>query len=123
MIVCMCVLSHLVMFDSLQPRGLKPARLFCTWNFLGKNTGEGFHFLLQGIFLTQGLNWSLLFLLSWQQFLYHFTTWSVIACPEKLLKPLIFNLIFKTYNFKCFIFKHLMLIIFNNFEGMRTFPQ
>ena len=26
------------------------------WGFLGKNTGVGCHFLLQGIFLTQGLN-------------------------------------------------------------------
>ena len=26
------------------------------WNSLGKNTGVGCHFLLQGIFLTQGLN-------------------------------------------------------------------
>ena len=31
------------------------ARLLCPWNFPGKNTGEGCHFLLQGIFLTQGL--------------------------------------------------------------------
>ena len=25
----------------------------CTWNFPGKNTGVGCHFLLQGIFLTR----------------------------------------------------------------------
>ena len=30
--------------------------LLCPWNFPGKNTGVGCHFLLQGIFLTQGLN-------------------------------------------------------------------
>ena len=29
----------------------------CPWNSLGKNTGVGCHCLLQGIFLTQGLNW------------------------------------------------------------------
>ena len=33
-----------------------PARLFCPQDFLGKNTGVGCHFLLQGIFPTQGLN-------------------------------------------------------------------
>ena len=33
------------------------------WNFPGKNTGVGCHFLLQGIFWTQGLN---LCLLHWQ---------------------------------------------------------
>ena len=42
--------------DSLQPRGLEPTRLLCPRNFPGKNTGEGCHFLLQGIFSTQGSN-------------------------------------------------------------------
>ena len=42
-----------VMFDSLQPHGLWPARLLCPWDSPGKNTGVGCHFLLQGIFLTQ----------------------------------------------------------------------
>ena len=32
-----------------------PARLLCPWNFPGKNTGTDCHFLLQGIFPTQGL--------------------------------------------------------------------
>ena len=40
--------------------GLQPARLLCSWNFPGKNTGVGNYFLLQGIFLTQGLNPGLL---------------------------------------------------------------
>ena len=30
--------------------------LLCPWDFPGKNTGVGCHFLLQGIFLTQGSN-------------------------------------------------------------------
>ena len=30
------------------------------WNFPGKSTGVDYHFLLQGIFLTQWLNWGLL---------------------------------------------------------------
>ena len=38
----------------------------CPWNFPGKNTGVGCHFLLQGIFLTQGSNPHLLCLLHWQ---------------------------------------------------------
>ena len=29
------------------------SRLLCPWNFPGKNTGVGCHFLLQDIFLTQ----------------------------------------------------------------------
>ena len=38
----------------------KPTRLLCPWDFPGKNTGLGFHVLLQGIFLTWGLNPNLL---------------------------------------------------------------
>ena len=33
-----------------------PNRLLCPWDFPGKNTRVNFHFLLQGIFLTQGTN-------------------------------------------------------------------
>ena len=33
-----------------------PARLFCPWDFPGKNTRVDCHFLLQGIFQTQGSN-------------------------------------------------------------------
>ena len=49
------------MSDSSRPHG--PTRLLCAWEFSGKNTGLGCHFLLQGIFPTQGLN---LRLLHWQ---------------------------------------------------------
>ena len=48
---------------TLQPHGLQSARLLCLWDSPGKNTGVGYHFLFQGIFLTQGLN---LHLLYWQ---------------------------------------------------------
>ena len=41
--------------SSLQPLGWSPTRL-CPWNFPGKNTGAGCHFLLQRLFLTQGSN-------------------------------------------------------------------
>ena len=40
--------------------------LLCPWNSPGKKTGVGCHAVLQGIFLTQGSNWHLLFLLHWQ---------------------------------------------------------
>ena len=51
--------SRSVMSNSLQPHGLWPTRLLCPWNSSGKNTGVGCHFLLHGIFPTQGLNPSL----------------------------------------------------------------
>ena len=44
------------MSDSLRPHRLQPARLFCPWDFPGNSTGVDCHFLLQGIFPTQGLN-------------------------------------------------------------------
>ena len=46
----------LILSNSLWPRGLQPARLLCPWNFPGKNTGVGYHALLQKIFPTQELN-------------------------------------------------------------------
>ena len=49
------------MSDSLWPYGLQPTRLLCPWDSPGKNTGVGSHFLLQGIFLTQGSNLGLLY--------------------------------------------------------------
>ena len=45
-----------VVSDSLRPHGLRPTRLLCPWGFPGKGTGVSSHFLLQGIFPTQGLN-------------------------------------------------------------------
>ena len=50
---------------TLQPHGLWPARA-CPWDYPGKKTGVGCHFLLQGIFPPQGLNLLLLHLLRWQ---------------------------------------------------------
>ena len=42
--------SHSVMSDSFRPHGRMspPARLLCSWDSPGKNTGVGCHFLLQG---------------------------------------------------------------------------
>ena len=48
-------MTRSVMSDSLRPHGLYPARLLWPWNSPGKKTGVGWHSLLQGIFLTQGL--------------------------------------------------------------------
>ena len=42
--------------DLIGKHGLWPDRLLCLCDFPDKNTGVGCHFLLQGIFLTQGLN-------------------------------------------------------------------
>ena len=57
-----------VVSDSLRPHGLQSTRLLCPWNFPGKNTGVGCHFLLQGNLLAQGSNPGLLHLLHWQAY-------------------------------------------------------
>ena len=45
---------------TLQLHGLQPTKLLSPWDFPGKDTGMGHHFLLQGIFPTQGSNVGLL---------------------------------------------------------------
>ena len=47
----MCSVAQL-----LATHGLQPSRLLCPWNFPGKNTGADCHFLLQGLFPSQGWN-------------------------------------------------------------------
>ena len=60
----MCsVLSRVQLFATLW---VQPTRLLCPWDFPDKNTGVGCHFLLQGIFPSQGWNLGLLHLLHWQ---------------------------------------------------------
>ena len=51
---------------TLRPHGLQPARLLCPWDFPGKKAGVGCHFLLQGLFPTQGSDPGLLCFLHWQ---------------------------------------------------------
>ena len=96
--LCMCVLSHPVTSKSLWLHGLQPARFLCPRNFLGKYIGAVCHFLLQGIFLTQGLNLHLFCLPHWQgdslslcqkpyrQININFTlrlwTWAISTCPN-----------------------------------------
>ena len=48
--------SHSVVSESLWPHRLQPTRLLHPWDFPGKSTWVGCHFLLQGIFPTQGSN-------------------------------------------------------------------
>ena len=64
--LCNCVLGHSITSRALRPHGLQPTRPLCPWNFPGKNTGVGCHFLLQGVFSTQRLNPSFLNLLQRQ---------------------------------------------------------
>ena len=65
--VCVCV-SHSVMSGSLRPMDYSPPGSSVHGILQARNTGVYSHFLLQGIFLTQGSN---LGLLHCRQILYH----------------------------------------------------
>ena len=62
------MLSRSVVSDSLRPVDCSLPGSLCPWDFPGKKTRVGCHFLLQGIFPTQGL---ILHLMNCRQILYH----------------------------------------------------
>ena len=68
---CFCYLVTKSLQTLLWLHGLQPTRLLCPWYLPRKNTRVGCHFLLQGIFLTQGSN---LYLLHCRWFLYPWST-------------------------------------------------
>ena len=53
---CCCCLVTKSCPTLLRPHGLQPSRFLCPWDFPGRNTAVGCHFLLQGILPTQGSN-------------------------------------------------------------------
>ena len=68
--LCMsvCVLSHTRLFVT----PVEPDRLLCPWNFPGKNTRMGCHFLLQGSFWLMDL---MHISCTGRKILYHCATW------------------------------------------------
>ena len=67
--------SHWVVSNSLWPHGLYSTSL--------PKIGVSFHFLLQGRFLTQGLNPGLL---HYRQMLYRWATWEAYTCVLPMCK-------------------------------------
>ena len=57
-----CLCGRFEFYSVMPPRCV---RKICPWDSSGKNTGVGCHFLLQGIFPTQGSNPWLLHYLHW----------------------------------------------------------
>ena len=55
-LVTSCILSHFSCVQLFVTLWTVTHSLLCPWDSPGKNTGLGGHSLLQGIFLTQGLN-------------------------------------------------------------------
>ena len=63
--VFMCLVTQLCL-SLCDPMDYNPPGSSCSWDSSGKNTGVACHFLLQGIYQTQGSNPHLLRLLHWQ---------------------------------------------------------
>ena len=61
-----------------------PARLPCTWDLSGKNTGMGCHFLLLGISPTQGSNLSLMSPASAGRFFTTSATWEARDTDDRV---------------------------------------
>ena len=66
------LLLYSVYYHILLPAYSTTSIFLCPWDFPGKNTGVGCHFLLQEIFPTQGLNSGLPHC---RQTLYHLSQW------------------------------------------------
>ena len=62
------ICARSVMSDSSWSFGLQPTRVLCPWDFSGKNIWMSYHFFLQGLFPSQGLNPHLLPSLHYRQF-------------------------------------------------------
>ena len=60
-------------------------RFLCPWDFTGKNTWVGCHFLLQEVFQTQGSNLNLLYS---RRILYHWATWEAPSKKIILIKSI-----------------------------------
>ena len=73
----------------LWPHGLSPTRLLCPWNSPGKNIGVDCHFLLQGIFPTQGSSKLHRLCLVHRQAGRYLTTWATWEAPGACYKALI----------------------------------
>ena len=80
MCVCVCVCVCVYLHFKSRPTLVTPWSITCqtplSMGFPSKNTGVGCHFLLQGIFLTQG----------WNPYLLHWQAYSLTT--EPLRKPI-----------------------------------
>ena len=78
--VAVQLLSHVQLFVTLWTVA---HQALCPRNSSGKNTGVGCHALLQGIFLTQGLNLGVLNLLRW-----HTSFLPLLPAGKPALRPM-----------------------------------
>ena len=103
-----------VVSDSLGPHELQATGLLCPWDFPGKNSGVGCHFLLHGIFPTQGLNSHLLSLLHWQP---DSSPPSHLGSPEVLKFPSITKLLSQGHTSHCVLLEACMVCMLHAMEN------
>ena len=103
-VVVVQLLSHV---GFLRRHGLHPTRLLCPWDFPGKTTGVGFHFLLQESVLIQGSN---LCRLHWQvdslPLSQEGSPSGVVLCPKSfqtVLACFIHSFVNYLYNIHCLV--------------------
>ena len=128
-----CVLNRLSCVRLFVTPWIIALNLLCAWNFPGKNSGVGCHFLLQGIFSTQGLSPHLLKLMhcrwifplshqgSWtlnfpcatnsfrSPFTYSFRSPSITLCPHE-------------NNFLFHYFANYLILKFSKFSWLLPIP-
>ena len=88
--VNMLLFSRSVVSDSVGSHGLEPTRLLHPWDFSGKSTGVGCHFLLQGLFLTQWIKLVSPALAG--RFFYHWATWKAPGWHTALYKFKVYSI-------------------------------
>ena len=85
--------SRSIVSDSVGSHGLEPTRLLHPWDFSGKSTGVGCHFLLLGLFLTRWIK-----LMSPVSpalaggFFYHWATWKAPGWHTALYKFKVYSI-------------------------------
>ena len=105
---------------SLQPHDCSPPRLLCSWNFPGKNSRTGCHFLLQRIFPIQGSNLSLLYFLHWQADSQATMPPGKPSYHLSLTKGYYMQGIFSFLSYLIFTFLYLIFFIFIIFSHYKT---
>ena len=105
---CVCMWAQSC--PTLWPHGLQPTRLLSPCNFPGKNTGVCCHFLLQGIFLTWGLNLVSCVFCTGRQILYHWDR--MVVCVYVYIYMYIYIYpafsIHPTFTFHCCVHKSIL---------------
>ena len=112
--MCAQLLSHVWLFA--MPRTI--VCLLCLWNFPGKNTGEGCHSLLQGIFLTQRSILSLMSPALTSSFFTTSATWETQISNRKVYKS-----IFYPYTINLEIFSYFSLSMEQFSKSLRISPS